>query len=422
MRSLGSLPTNNMSDAFSNLFPALRAKMGDRWYYITTLTLGQVAQWIKPVDKIHERKELRTWIQRVLRPERKEEIANYLLGQQQRFFNAIVAGIYGGEPEWFPVEVGDSVTLRDVRLGERQATAFGVLRFSGTEDVFAIDGQHRVEGVREALLRNEALKDEELTVIFVAHKRTRLGRERTRRLFTTLNKYAKPVSQAELIALNDDDAFAIVTRRLIDSYPGLSGEFVPLAPTANIPAGNQSSITTVIALYELVKAVLLKGGGRERRALEVGPPNWQRIDGLYEMAAAFWDALKANVPAIRRVCGSSPDKHLAGRYRTERGGHLLFRPAGLQAFAKASRVMVDRGQPLESAVAKLATVPLQLTDRPWAGVLWNTSTKTMIVKHKKLAVNLFLHLAHNRPSPESFDVLEGYREVLGNPRARLPRI
>lgn len=408
-----------MNKAPSNLFPALRAKMGDRWYYVTTLTFGQVGQWIKPVDKIHEKKELKTWIQRVLRPERTKEIATYLLNQEQRFFNAVVAGIYGGEPEWFPVEVGESATLKDIHLGERQATAFGVLRFSGTEDVFAIDGQHRVEGIREALRLTKALKDEELTVVFVAHKSTNQGRERTRRLFTTLNKYAKPVSQAELIALNDDDEFAIVTRRLIDSYPGLSAEFVPLAPTANIPAGNQSCITTVIALYELVKAISLKAGSRERKALEVGPPNLQRVDKLYKIAMSFWDALKAKVPAIRKVCASSPLEHQAAKYRTARGGHVLFRPAGLQAFARATRVMVDRNQHLESAVAKLAAVPLQLTDRPWIGVLWNASTKTMIVKHKKLAMNLFLHLAHDRPSPESFDVLERYREVVGNPRAKL---
>jgi DNA sulfur modification protein DndB len=410
-----------MNTDSSNLFPALRAKMGDRWYYVTTLTLGQVAQWIKPVDDIHERRELKTWIQRVLRPERKEEIANYLLNQDQRFFNAVVAGIYRGEPEWFPVEVGKSVTRKDIQLGERQATAFGLLRLSGAEDVFAIDGQHRVEGIREALLRSEALKDEELTVIFVAHKTTDRGRERTRRLFTTLNKYAKPVSQAELIALNDDDAFAIVTRRLIDSYPGLSGEFVPLAPTANIPAGNQSCITTVIALYELVKAISLESGSRERKSLQAGPPKWRRIDQLYKTAELFWDALKAHVRPVRKVCASSPREHLAARYRTERGGHVLFRPVGLQAFARAARVLIDRNHSPESAVAELATVPLQLTDRPWAGVLWNASTKTMVVKYKKLAMNLFLHLTHNNPSPESFNTLGTYREVIGNPRARLPR-
>jgi DNA sulfur modification protein DndB len=410
-----------MNSPSSNLFPAIRAKMGDRWYYVTTLTFGQVAQWIKPVDKIHERKELKTWIQRELKADRKEQIARYLLFQKQRFFNAVVAGIYGGEPEWFPVEVGNKASIKDVRLGARQATAFGVLSLSGTEDVFAIDGQHRVEGIREALSRKEVLEEEELAVIFVAHKSTDRGRERTRRLFTTLNKYAKPVSQAELIALNDDDSFAIVTRRLIDFYPGLGAEFVPLAPTANIPVGNLSCVTTVIALYDVVKTISVGTGSRERKALEAGPPKPQRVDELYDFAVSFWDALKAKVPAIRRVCGSSPHEHLAAKYRTKDGGHVLLRPAGLQAFAKALRVMLDRGQELESAVATLATVPLHLTDKPWDGVLWNASTKTMIVKYRKLAMNLFLHMAHSRPSPNNFDTLARYREVIGVPQARIRR-
>lgn len=410
-----------MNDSPSNLFPALRAKMGDRWYYVTTLTLSEVAQWIKPVDQIHERKELKTWIQRVLRPERKEEIATYLLDQEQRFFNAIVVGIYGGEPEWFPLEVGDSATLKEIKLGHRQSTAFGILQLSGKEDIFAIDGQHRVEGIREALLQNGALKDEELTVLFVAHKSTDEGRERTRRLFTTLNKYAKPVSQAELIALNDDDTFAIVTRRLIESYQGLQSEFVPLAPTANIPAGNQTCITTVIALYELVKAISVPAGSRERKPLEVGPPDWTRVDEIYQIATSFWDTLKTHVPPIRKVCRSSPNKNLAADYRAERGGHLLFRPAGLLGFARAARAMVDRGEKLQAAVMRLATCPLQLNTKPWVNVLWNPSTKTMIVKHKKLVPNLFLHMVGEKPTPNSYDLLTQYRKATGIEDARLPR-
>jgi DNA sulfur modification protein DndB len=410
-----------MNDSPSNLFPALRAKMGDRWYYVTTLTLGEVDQWVKPVDKIHERKEFKTWIQRQLVDERKEEIATYLLNQEQRFFNAIVVGIYRGEPEWFPVEVGESATLKEIKLGERQATAFGLLRLSGDVDIFAIDGQHRVEGIREALLRSEALKDEELTVIFVAHKTTDEGRERTRRLFTTLNKYAKPVSRAELIALNDDDTFAIVTRRLIESYRGLQSEFVPLASTANIPTGNQTSITTVIALYELVKTITVPSGSRERKLLEQGPPNWTRVDEIYCTATSFWDALKAHVTAIRKVCTSSPHKNLAGKYRTEEGGHLLFRPAGLQGFARAARVMVDRGEMLQTSVAKLARVSLQLSTKPWVGVLWNPSTKTMIVKNKKLVPNLFLYMVGENLVPDNYDLLAQYRRATGVENARLPR-
>lgn len=406
----------------SNLFPALRAEIGDRWYYVTTLTFAEVAKWFKQVDKIHERQELKTWIQRLLRPERTTEIATYLLTQKQRFFNAIVAGIYRGEPEWFPIEVNKSITLKDVRVGERQATAFGLLHISGYEDIFAIDGQHRVEGIKEALSQNDSLATEELAVIFVAHKSTDKGRERTRRLFTTLNKFAKPVSKAEQIALNDDDTFAIVTRGLIDNYPGLNGEFVPLSPTANIPAGNNKCITTVIALYDLIRTIALPTGSRERKKLELGPPNLDRVKDVHQISVAFWDALKRHVTPIRRVMLSKPENEIAGRFRKEGGGHALFRPVGMQSFAKAVRIIVDRGDKLERAVERLSVIPLQLTDEPWRGVLWNDSTKTMILKHARLAMNLFLHMAGEEPIPRTFDILARYREALGMPEKNLPKI
>lgn len=333
-----------------------------------------------------------------------------------------MAGIYRGEAEWFPVEVNKSVTLKDVKLEERQATAFGLLRISGNEDIFAIDGQHRVEGIREALSQNDRLATEEQTVIFVAHKSSDKGRERTRRLFTTLNKFAKPVSKAEQIALNDDDTFAIVTRRLIDNYPGLNGEFVPLSPTANIPAANNRCITTVIALYDLVRTIALPTGSRERKQLELGPPDFQRVEDVYETAVAFWDALKKHNSPIRRVLSSNPENEIAGRFRTERGGQLLFRPVGLQSFAKAARVMVDRGEEIEEAVARLTAIPLLLTDEPWVGILWNDSTKTMILKHARLAVNLFLYMVGEESNPRTFELLTRYRKALEKPEKELPEI
>src|SRR5437764_9064135 len=112
--------------------PALRARMGDRWYYVATLTFAESVEIIRPIDEIHERRDFKTWLQRVIREERKEEIASYLLKQPQRFFNAVVIGLYAGEPEWVPVELGKSVVAEDVILGERESTAYGVIKLVGT--------------------------------------------------------------------------------------------------------------------------------------------------------------------------------------------------------------------------------------------------------------------------------------------------
>src|SRR5690606_37219430 len=94
-----------MGEIRNSIFPALRGQMGDWTYYVALMTLRDIAAWVKRAGEIHEREELRTWIQRDITEMRLSSIANYLTSQPQRFFNAIVLGIYGGQPDWFPVNI-----------------------------------------------------------------------------------------------------------------------------------------------------------------------------------------------------------------------------------------------------------------------------------------------------------------------------
>jgi len=82
---------------------------------------------------------------------------------------------------------------------------------------------------------------------------------------------------------------------------------------------------------------------------------------------------------------------------------------------------MDKGEAIDSAVSKLAGVRLNLSENPWRGVLWNPATKTMIVKHKKLAMNLLLYLAGQDPMPIQYDIVGEYRRVLGDEKARRRR-
>lgn len=194
-------------------FPALRCEMGDWVYYITCFRFSDVAEWVKETDEIHSSEELRDLIQREI-SKRVEPITEYLLEQKERFFNAIVLGVYGGAPQWYPIEVGNSPVLGDPDLDDDARESVGLLRFTGDEKIFAIDGQHRVVAIKEALPLAHEIGNEEICVIFVAHGTDQKGMRRTRRLFSTLNRYAVPVSKGEIVALSEDDAFAIVTRRL----------------------------------------------------------------------------------------------------------------------------------------------------------------------------------------------------------------
>jgi len=396
--------------------------MGDWWYYVTSMTFGDIAARVKPVDEIHERQDLKNWIQRELSGKRLNEICQYLLKQKQRFFNAIIVAIYEGEPEWFPVKVSDSPTVGPASLDERSRTSLGLLRLSGGEEIFAVDGQHRVEGIKLALKGRRGLAQEEQCIIFVAHKKTRSGRERTRRLFSTLNRYAKPVSKGEIIALSEDDAFAIVTRRMVDEYPHLQYHFVPVTKTTNIPASNKRCVTSIMALYDLVVSIAIPKGSREKKKLMTGPADARRVQEIFEQQCEFWDALRDYVPEIREVIESKPERELASNHRTAEGGHVLFRPTGQVAFGKATRTLMDRGKKLSSAVHELSRTQMELNSPPWLHVLWNPTGRRMIHKNQRLAQNVFLHMAGQECDPTTYGLEEEYRRALDDPGASLSSI
>src|SRR5690348_530243 len=116
-------------------FPSLRASMGDWTYYVTTMRFDDVAKYVRPIDEIHERKELKTWLQREIAPERLQQIADYLRNQSQHFFNAIVVGVYGGEPQWYHVTVADSPSPEAPEVDERTNSAIGLLSLRGDEEI-----------------------------------------------------------------------------------------------------------------------------------------------------------------------------------------------------------------------------------------------------------------------------------------------
>lgn len=398
--------------------------MGDWWYYVTTMTFSDVSVRVKPIEDIEERKELKTWLQRKLTPERREQICEYLLLQPQHFFGAVVVGIYDGEPEWFPVTVGESRNASDVKIDYRTETAIGLLSLRGDEEIFAIDGQHRVEGIKEAYARNPEIGEEEQCIIFVGHNTTEEGHERTRRLFSTLNKYAKPVSKAEIIALNDDDTFAVITRRLIDEYPGLNMELVAFTQTSNIPSSEKKYFTNLLTLYDLVRVLAVpnnRQGSLERSKLEKALPDKSALEIMYRQQCNWWNNLKDFVPAVAEVLTQPSNKDVAGKYRTATGGHILFRPVGLISFAKAARTLMDRRKPLEEIVELLSSVPLELNAEPWTDVLWDAS-RNKVKNNGTLASNLFLYMLGEEAQVARYDMLGAYRKSLGDDGATLDNV
>ncbi len=355
--------------------PAIKANIGTWKYYITTLSFSDVAKLVKKVDKeIHNSDVLSEMLQRSI-TNNYQSIRSYILSQDERFFNSLVLAIYDGDPQW--VEVNIAFEGNDY-------FNVGFLTLNGNEKIFPIDGQHRVQGIKAALKENSQLANECIPVIFVGHKNSNEGKQRSRRLFSTLNRYAKPVSPRDKIALDEDDIAAIVTRNLVENFDLFKGERIINVAGKAIPDTNKTAFTSIVTLYqcniELLKCFLsYKGIKKSINEYIRFRPNEDIIQEFDEFCFSFWNSFKNKLEVVSMYL-SSKSKTPADKYRhKETGGNLLFRPIGLLPFVLAAFELKKRkNTDFDDVLGLLNNVNLNINKIPWKQVLWNDYDKTML--------------------------------------------
>lgn len=368
----------------TTLLPSIRSRVGDWNYYVTTLTFLEVDKLIKAPDEIHERKKLGEWIQREAIDKHAQAIASYILENPQRFLGALIVGVYGGDPNWTPLHVNipdaDNISKdQKTRIEGR----LGLLHLSGKEKLFAIDGQHRVAGIKLAITEttDKALGEDCVSAIFVAHDPdSEEGKQRTRRLFTTVNKKSKIISKAAKIALDEDDGYAIVCRKLIDShwlFEDARGHLL-YNSGGSIPISDRKAITSVVGLFEIVKDLYFGSNDFDKSR-----PSDGAIQQHHDVCSLFFDELLVRIPEFKSVFVDGEFE--PGHYRSTDYNHMLFRPAGQRAFARAVQLQVSQNSTIASAVKKLAAANMYLKNEKWHHILWNPVSKTMITTKVSIA-------------------------------------
>ena len=370
------------------LIPALRAHMGDWVYYVTFLQMEEIARRVHIAEEIHSSPILKTMVQRQI-AQRAGEISDYLLNQPQRFFNALIVGVYGGAPDWYELGIGTNRHFDAEELPLYLEGALGILRLDGAETLFAIDGRHRIEGIKKALAESEALNREEVSVIFVSHRKDPAGLERTRRLCTTLNRTAKRRSKSEIIAQDENDIIAITTRELVENHP-LFQENISLATTKTLAADNRNW-TTITTLYDVLDILFRREKGWEK--FKQHRPADSILAEFYTKSELFWNTLADNFPPLNEVLSSRSDAKVARRYRHNSGGHLLFRPIGLLIIAHVVRQAKNFGGCERETVRRISELPMELADAPWTGLLWDETQCRMITAkpNRKVAEKICLY-------------------------------
>lgn len=85
----------------------------------------------------------------------------------------------------------------------------------------------------------------------------------------------------------------------------------------------------------------------------------------------------------------------------------------MEAFARAARILVDRGATTNAAVGRLAKVSLELDSDLWRDVFWQAQTRKMLHKYVRLAVNVFLDQVDSPPATKGYPVAREFEKITG---------
>lgn len=405
--------------------PSLQGAFGNWTYYVALIDLSELVTRVTYARELQSNPRLSELIQRRLdEDQRGKDIADYLIKTDDRFFNSLVVGVLGGAPSWHPFALGTTRDTHDLGdVVERDQDLVGYLELRGDERLFALDGQHRLAGIKQALQEDPKLGKEKIAVIFVPHQPSSEGLRRTRGLFISLNKRAVPVKKRDIIALDEVDLPAIITRQLLDDHPSFSNGQVDLESFTNSLPATSPYWTTIGNFYDL-NAAILEGVIEEVDAVELQSAKRNRLP---EDRIAFYSAQIADV--YRRISALDPalaevfaNRDIAGICRAAKSAetpHLLFRPVGLKLLL-AVATEYRKSLSLDETFRQLPRVPALLTLRPFSDTIWNEERGRMNLRGESMAKRLLLYMLSLQPSTEK--LRQAYADWLGVERGsvRLP--
>lgn len=401
--------------------PAFKAKVGDWDYYICVMKYAEVARQVGFAYELGGNADLNTLIQRGL-SHRTQAIKDYLMKSEHRFLGALLVAAWGGAPQYMSVSMDDpDGVLSGI---DKQ---FGVLTFDGTQQYFALDGQHRLKAIKEALKSNPEIGQEDICVIMVSHYDTEEGKVRTRRLFTNINRNAKATTGAENIVLDEDDGPAIVTRRLITEHPFFSAQGVikvfirqgeegelKLA-SGNVSQSEKRAFTTIANLYDMVRSLCF-GLDPAMQKRDARPSDDVLESAYVTVGQRLDDLLKATGNIRESLLAGMSAKDLRFPKNNEAGGHAFMRPVIQKAVARAAAQIAEQDVlPWNAVMERLSKLPWQIGQAPWTAV-FNTSNNKMVTAKENVTLLDDLVYAHVAAPSKQFiiNARKEYKQVRGS--------
>jgi DNA sulfur modification protein DndB len=401
------------------ILPCLRGVIGDWVYYSTLMTAEQISKWIKTAKDIREAKSLDEELQRDLK-ERKKQIAKYLLSDNSRFFNSIIVGIFDGIPDWREFDLSKAQEEYSDQFNSSYfKESLGLMVFNGDEKMFAIDGQHRVAGIQMAYdedcekdVKNQILIDDQYSVIFVAHVDDCLGMKRTRKLFSDINKNAKPVAKRDKIIIDEQEITAIVTRRVFAEYPRFDeGKLIALSESTNLESDNTTHFTNITNLYDVVK--ILHGLYK----IPKGTNEWDE-ENIVQFKSIVFDFLDKIIEQKKEYKEFFILKTKTLSELRANNAYLLFRPVGFTMIAKLFVEFAKRKE-TDFFFNNIDKISYVFPDSPFNKIIWNNGKMDVKGGSQTLMVDLTLYLLR-KYRKDTDDLLRRLRDITKNDNIELP--
>jgi len=388
------------------LIPALSANYQHWQYYQIILNVEEAVKnfgtvenpdyRLKTTDEvevIYSQKGINNLLQRILDPKRLEPIRKFINEQPDAYINNLTVAIYGGDPQWIPIEVKRSSLKEEIdeNVFEEIINAYGLIKLNGDESLFVLDGQHRLKALRIAYQKDNGIGTNQIALTLITHIDDEAGKKRTRRLFSIINRYAKPVSLGENILLDEDDLSAILVRRFIDEYPLFQGkELIALNKTADLKLPrDRNKFSSVIALWTInemlidPKKVYPKYTGAKSNLVRIRPEDTV-IEEYKTLVFNFWDSFFQCFPNARTFADTIDIN------TRNNGGPLSLRPIGQQVFGEYYIKMKSLNRINELNI--INNIPDDISNEFWHNILFDPIGHRIVGSKSFVRDYIYYHL------------------------------
>jgi DNA sulfur modification protein DndB len=346
--------------------------MGSTVFYQTVIPARDLVELVRHPGKenrwaykgIEERMNNDPSIRRV-----KSDLIPYLENSENRFFGSLIVLVNGGKLEF------RSAFVATAPVGSER---LGCLILEDGELV-VLDGQHRLIALQEVVdqsmvsLYGSSAENDDICVIFIEHETD----EKTREIFNRVNRRAKLASRSDHLIVNEDDAYAVIARQLLNENEPLGlqdeeGELVLVNWKNHTLSARNRHFTTLSTVYETVKLILKHQGKLEGWETRKDLTQEDRREA-YEIVKQFWQTVIDHLEPLEQAYKNSsfvPQMRSAGhRYS------LLLKPVGQIALFEGLAIATDKNHKLAlvTAVKRANEIDWSMANSQWKGNLVRSS-------------------------------------------------